>query len=160
MTAKTTALIAFVLVSSLLVAACVPGQDTGVSNTSDSTTQMSTTPSASPESIETAALENESQATADGETVTTQTTYMSPGGEEAVRFTLVVDEDGVIEEATTDVLAKSPTSILRQTSFAEAFPTVLVGKKLSELTNVDRIGGSSLTTAAFNKSLADLQAQI
>lgn len=152
MSPKTTTLIAFVLVSSLLVAACVPGQDAGVSS--------SPTPTTSSESIESAAVENETQAVTDGETVSTQTKYMSPGGEEAVRFTLIVDENGVIEEATTDVLAKSPTSILRQTSFAEAFPTVLVGKKLSELTKVDRIGGSSLTTAAFNKSLVDLQAQI
>lgn len=88
------------------------------------------------------------------------TTYVTPGGEEKVEFAVFVDEDGMITDAEAVVLAKNPTSVMRQKSFATEMPKALKGKKLSELENVDRIGGSSLTTGAFNKALADLQAQI
>ncbi|MBW7955329.1 hypothetical protein H3C66_01205 [Patescibacteria group bacterium] len=92
--------------------------------------------------------------------VSVETSYMSPGGEEQVGFTLFVDEEGVITAAETNVLGKSPTTVMRQKSFAAELPTVVTGKKLSELSDVDRVGGSSLTTGAFNKALTELKAQL
>lgn len=89
-----------------------------------------------------------------------ETSYQSPGGEEKVAFSLIVDREGIITDATTEVLGKNPTTIMRQESFAKDFPAALKGKKLSALTEVDRIGGSSLTTGAFNAALDDLKAQI
>ncbi len=91
---------------------------------------------------------------------TVETTYQSPGGEEKVGFKLVVDAQGVITDAQTEVLGKNPTTVMRQTSFAKSFPEAVKGKKLSELTNIDRVGGSSLTTGAFNKALDKLKASI
>lgn len=92
--------------------------------------------------------------------VSTTTTYQSPGGPEEVGFSLVVDNTGMIVDATTTVLGKSPTTTLRQESFAEAFPAAVEGQKLSDLGAIDRVGGSSLTTKAFNDALVDLQAQL
>lgn len=96
----------------------------------------------------------------DIQSISVSTNYLSPAGPEDVAFTLVVDSSGTIVEAQTEVLGKAPISIMRQESFAEELPTVLVGKQLSELTEVDRVGGSSLTTAAFNEALAEFKAQI
>lgn len=92
--------------------------------------------------------------------VTDATSYSNPGGSDEVSFTVTVDGAGVITKAETGVLAKNPTSKMRQESFAAALPAAIVGKKLSELSNIDRVGGSSLTTNAFNASLAKLKSQI
>ncbi len=89
-----------------------------------------------------------------------RTSYKNPGGEDEVGFSIRVDENGFITEVTTEVLAKNPTSKMRQEAFAEGLPQVLRGKKLADLTNIDKVGGSSLTTAAFNVSLAQLKAGI
>lgn len=90
----------------------------------------------------------------------TTTTYMSPAGEESVGFILYVDDQGEIVDAQTDMMGKDPTSQFRQTSFAGEFPAAVKGKKLAELTSIDRVGGSSLTTGAFNQALAGLKAQL
>lgn len=89
-----------------------------------------------------------------------KTSYENPGGADEVGFTVVVDSNGVITDAKTETLATNPTSLIRQQSFASELPTVLKGKKLSELSQIDKVGGSSLTTAAFNKSLDQLKAQL
>lgn len=92
--------------------------------------------------------------------VRVQTNYKNPSGSDDVAFVLSVDADGKIIAATTEVLAVNATSKMRQTAFADALPAVLVGKDLKTLTNIDRVGGSSLTTKAFNDSLSQLQSQI
>ena len=96
----------------------------------------------------------------EGKTLTKTQDYKSPAGEEKVGFTLVVDDAGVITDAKTEVMAVAPTSKMRQESFAKDFKAAVVGKKLSELTKVDRIGGSSLTTGAFNAALEELKKQV
>jgi hypothetical protein len=49
---------------------------------------------------------------------------------------------------------------MRQESFGSGAGAVLVGKKLSDLGAIDRVGGSSLTTNAFNTSIDKLKAQL
>jgi hypothetical protein len=49
---------------------------------------------------------------------------------------------------------------VRQTAFAVDFAEAVKGKKIAELTAIDRVGGSSLTTKAFNDSLDELRAQL
>jgi hypothetical protein len=89
-----------------------------------------------------------------------ETTYQSPAGEDKVGFKLAVDAKGVITDAQTDILGASPASVMYQKKFAEGLHTLVKGKKLSELTKIDRVGGSSLTTGAFNKALDQLKASI
>jgi hypothetical protein len=88
------------------------------------------------------------------------TSYKSPAGEDKVGFTVVVDQDNVIIDVKTSVLTEHEISKKRQESFAAEIPSVLKGKKLSELAKIDRVGGSSLTTGAFNNSLEQLKAQL
>lgn len=93
-------------------------------------------------------------------TATVKTSYKNPGGADDVAFSITVDASGVITTASIEVLAKNPTSIKRQEAFATDFPAAIQGKKISELNAIDRVGGSSLTTASFNASLAQLKAGI
>lgn len=98
--------------------------------------------------------------TATGKKVSVVTRYQNPGGSDEVGFDVVVDKNGVVTEATANVLAVNATSKLRQGAFAKDFPAALKGKKLSELTKIDRVGGSSLTTGAFNAVLPSLKTQL
>lgn len=92
--------------------------------------------------------------------VTTKRTYKNPAGEDEVGFTLSVDALGVIVDAKTDILAVHDISKKRQIAFADGLPAVVKGKKLNELSSIDKVGGSSLTTQSFNDALATLKSQI
>ncbi|MFZ1627112.1 MAG: hypothetical protein WAT81_04905 [Candidatus Moraniibacteriota bacterium] len=96
----------------------------------------------------------------EAKSVTTKVSYMNPAGEDEVSFTLYVDSTSMIVDAKADTLATHDISKKRQAAFAEGFPTAVKGKKLSELTSIDKVGGSSLTTKAFNDTLATLKAQL
>lgn len=85
--------------------------------------------------------------------------YQSPAGGDEIRFTIDVDTSGVIMAAKTGILATNDISKQRQETFAAGLPTVIVGKKLLDLMAIDKVGGSSLTTTAFNEALGDLKAQ-
>lgn len=76
-----------------------------------------------------------------------------------VRFTLSLDSDGAI---TSVSLVENPTGIAsdKQKEFARELEVVINGKKLSELSAVDRIGTSSYTTNAFNSAIDKLKAQL
>ena len=92
--------------------------------------------------------------------LSTKTSYKNPGGEDEVGFNVTVNSQGVVVDATTDVLAVNAISKTRQLSFSQGMAAALKGKNLSELTAIDRVGGSSLTTGAFNASLTELKAQL
>lgn len=87
-------------------------------------------------------------------------TYEVPGGTDKVRFTIGLDTGGrVVSVKSSDVLKGDAVSE-NLAKFSSGLLVVIKGKKLSELTAMDRIGKSSLTTAAFNASLPDLQKQL
>ncbi|MEK7156412.1 MAG: hypothetical protein AAB790_01235 [Patescibacteria group bacterium] len=92
--------------------------------------------------------------------VSTIATYEAPSGTDKVRFTIGLDTGGrVISVKSTDAL-KGDTVTDNLTKFSDGLLLVIKGKKLSELSAVDKIGKSSLTTAAFNASLPALKAQL
>jgi hypothetical protein len=91
--------------------------------------------------------------------LSTQVTYKEPAGESKVGFLLTVS-DGVITDAQAEVLATNPDSQRIQGDFQQAFPAAVKGKQLADLTAIDRVGGASLTTKAFNEALATLKAQM
>jgi outer membrane biogenesis lipoprotein LolB len=146
------------IISSLLLAACsAKAPETTESTPTD--TQMEQT--TSPESTEMTTGEETSDAMQTEEKVASVTTsYQSPAALEPVEFKLTVDSEGVITKAETVITTNQEISKMRQEAFAKELPTAVVGKKLSELTEIDRVGGSSLTTGAFNKALSDLKSQI
>jgi len=92
--------------------------------------------------------------------VSTVATYEAPGGTDKVRFTIGLDTGGrVISVKASDALKGDEVSE-NLAKFSTGLLLVIKGKKLSELSAVDRIGKSSLTTAAFNASLPALKAQL
>ena len=92
--------------------------------------------------------------------VSTVASYQTPKGTDKVRFTIGLDAGGrVVSVRSSDVLKADEVSE-KLATFSTGLLTVIRGKKLSELTAVDRIGKSSLTTAAFNASLPALKAQL
>lgn len=158
MTRPTALLFLFTIACAVSLAACQP---TTPATENDSTVAPVTSPAVSAPPSDTATGSTSMRSPAPGETmIKSEQTYTTPAGEEKVGFVLFVDADGVVTGAETEMLAKAPTSVMRQKSFAAELPTVITGKKLSELTKIDRVGGSSLTTGAFNKALIDLNAQL
>lgn len=105
-------------------------------------------------------METMTEAPKAAKSVTAKTSYKNPSGEDAVGFTLSVDAMGTIVDAKTDILATNDISKKRQTAFAEGLPAAVKGKKLSELSSIDKVGGSSLTTKSFNDALAQLKSQL
>jgi hypothetical protein len=88
------------------------------------------------------------------------TSYGSPAGEEKVGFTLNVDANGIITGTETAVKATDDKSIKYQNAFKGGLSGAVVGKKLSDLTSIDKVGKASLTTNAFNKALSQLKSQM
>lgn len=171
MSKSTALLLSVTIVSSLLLAACQPQSSTITPEptpmTEEKMVPTGTEESSVPEGDTmtkdesmTTETSSDSMSLAEGKKVSTIAKYQSPAGEEQVGFTLVVDDAGVIVDGKTDVLGKAPTSILRQEAFSKEFVTAVKGKKLKDLNKVDRIGGSSLTTGAFNKALTELKSQV
>jgi hypothetical protein len=148
------ATVSLVLVSSLLLAACQA--PTAMKKDLDGDRDDVATSIQAPS----AAVQPSLAVAPDSKVASTETTYQSPGGEEKVGFKLVVNAQGIITDAQTETFGDNPTTKMRQASFAKSFPEAVKGKKLSELTKIDRVGGSSLTTGAFNKALDQLKASI
>ncbi len=95
-----------------------------------------------------------------GKKLTATGSYKSPAGMEEIGFTVVVDKDGMITGAEAKPMATDDKSTMFQGNFAKALPAMITGKKLSDLEKIDRTGGASLTTGAFNVALTKLKADL
>lgn len=81
-----------------------------------------------------------------------------PGGTHTFEFKIAIDEAGLIkliEGADID-----PDNQGRIADFVTAVNDLLVGRSLREVEALGKVGGASLTTAAFNESLAKMQAKL
>ena len=87
-------------------------------------------------------------------------TYESPGGTDKVRFTISLDASGAVNGVKSTDALNGDTVSENLEKFSNGLLLVIRGKKLSELRSIDRVGTSSLTTAAFNAVLPDLQKQL
>ena len=92
--------------------------------------------------------------------VSATTSYTSPAGSENIGFSLLVNADGTIEDAMVDVLATNDISKKRQEAFGDALVDAIKGKNLKNIEALDSIGGSLLTTNAFNSVLENLKSQL
>lgn len=99
----------------------------------------------------------QSKAVATSKEVSAVVTYDTPGDEpDTLRFVVTVDQNGLIETIQTidpEINAIPP----KKQDFNDQINVILKGKKLSELTAIDKVGKSSLTTTAFNSVLNDLK---
>lgn len=93
-------------------------------------------------------------------TVSAEVTYDTPGDyPDSLRFVVTVDSDGMIQSIQT-FDAETGEVPEKKKEFTEQVNVALKGKKLSELSAIDKVGKSSLTTTAFNQALGDLKAQL
>lgn len=82
--------------------------------------------------------------------------YVSPGGNDAVRFEMTTDGAGTITAIKATIeegndMSKNFTKEFNQDSLK------IIGKKLSEISDISAVGGASLTTAAFVKFASSKQ---
>ena len=88
---------------------------------------------------------------ADGE-YSGQGTYTPPSNQtEEVDVTLTL-KDSVVTELEVTTSGNHPTSKMHQRDFTSKVQEQVVGKNIDEL-DVDKVGGSSLTSSGFNKAL-------
>lgn len=81
------------------------------------------------------------------------------GKTDTLRFVVTVDQMGQIQNIQT-LDAASGEVPEKKKEFNEQINVILKGKKLSELSAIDKVGTSSLTTRAFNEALPELQAAL
>ena len=166
MSSKTVTLFAFVVATTVMLSACTIGNKSAVAEpkteVSKPTIAPLATPVPSPSTMpqDDAMSDHDQSAAPENKTVKVTTAYKTPAGEDSVGFAITVDQTGAITEVVTEVLGTAPASKIRQEAFAKDITAAVQGKKLSELAAIDRVGGSSLTTGAFNNALKDLKAQL
>jgi uncharacterized protein with FMN-binding domain len=83
--------------------------------------------------------------------------YQSPNGTETIKVTLTLEGDVVtdveVEGASVD---PSPEVERYQGEFEDGIAAEVVGKNLDDL-QVDRVGGSSLTSGGFNEAVDQIK---
>jgi uncharacterized protein with FMN-binding domain len=140
MTKNTTALTlgGLVLVGALASCSAPAATDTG----SDTGTTDSGTPA-------------DSGTYADGE-YSASGTYQAPSGTETVDVTVTL-ADNVITAVEVEGHATDPEAKLHQGEFKDGIAAAVVGKNIDEI-QVDRVGGSSLTSGGFNQAIDAIKA--
>lgn len=89
------------------------------------------------------------------EILTTQLSYETPAGVETNTINISLDGDTIAGfEMTIDTT--NEVSIRYQEKFIEELTPMLVGKKISDIENIDTIAGASLTTDAFTQAFTQL----
>jgi uncharacterized protein with FMN-binding domain len=83
--------------------------------------------------------------------------YTSPGGTETVEVTVTL-ADGVITEVEAVGDGDNPNSKRYQGEFSDGIADVVVGKSIDEI-SVDKVAGSSLTSAGFNDAIDEIKAE-
>ncbi len=104
-------------------------------------------------------LKNDNEAMVE-KSVSAVVSYDTPGDyKDVLRFVVTVNESGMIKRIETldDETNQIPE---KKKEFNEQINTLLQGKKLSELSAIDKVGTSSMTTDAFNEALPKLQASL
>lgn len=85
--------------------------------------------------------------------------YVGGGKQDEIGFTVTVG-DGVIKDVAVDVRTTTKTSQELQTQFGQELPKYVIGKKLSEIADLDVISGASGTTKNFKDAIAALEQQL
>lgn len=83
--------------------------------------------------------------------------YISPGGAEQIGVIITL-EDGVVVDASVEVLAEREISVEMQEDFAANYQPLVLGKNIDEI-NLSKVSGSSLTPIGFNDALEKVKEQ-
>ena len=114
-------------------------------DTTTPSTEATTTPSETGTDTGTTA-----GAYADG-TYTESADYSAPSGTESIDVTITLADD-VITDVQVTGHATDPQAKVHQGEFASGIAGVVVGKSIDDI-QVDKVGGSSLTSGGFNKAV-------
>lgn len=83
--------------------------------------------------------------------------YQSPNGTETIKVTVTLEGDVVTEvEVEGASVDPSPEVERYQGEFEDGIDAEVVGKNIDEL-QVDRVGGSSLTSGGFNEAIEQIK---
>lgn len=104
---------------------------------------------------ETDAPSDTDAAYADG-TYTESGDYQAPSGTETVEVTITLADD-VITAVEVVGDATDPQAKLMQGDFINGISAIVVGKDIDDI-QVDKVGGSSLTSGGFNKAVDAIKA--
>lgn len=89
---------------------------------------------------------------------TTTTTYLAPNrASHNVEVTLTIINDIVTASTVTFSGDKVEGSTINQNNFLAAYETEVIGKPLGDI-SLSRVGGASLTSAAFNEAVGKIAA--
>lgn len=83
--------------------------------------------------------------------------YNSPAGPESIEITVTL-KDGIITDTSAVPQATVPASVNWQGVFAKNYETLVVGKKIDEV-SLDKVSGSSLTPKGFNDAITKIKAE-
>ncbi len=106
-----------------------------------------TDPATSPESTDTSQYENG--------TYSATGSYLTPGGRQSIELTVTIT-DGVITDTSVKNNATDAESREHQKLFSDNYKSLVVGKKVSEV-SLSRVSGSSLTSSGFNTALNQIK---
>lgn len=157
MTTSTTTragLLAITAATAFLAAGC--GSD-------DDSSAPQTSPSGSPSGSSTGSSTQSSSPTADPTAFTAgtyevQAQYNNPDGVTSIKVSLSLDDDGTVTDVTVTPEATGGNGLMFQKIFAENIGAEVVGKPITEI-EVDKVAGSSLTSAGFNSAVDAVIAQ-
>jgi uncharacterized protein with FMN-binding domain len=133
------------------LAGCSSAAEGETTTTDTGTTDSSTSDSSTTDTTDAAATGSYT----DG-TYTEDADYQSPNGTENVEVTVTL-ADGVITAVEVVGDGDNPNSKRYQTAFADGIADVVVGVSIDEI-SVDKVAGSSLTSAGFNDAIDEIKA--
>lgn len=114
-----------------------------------------TTPPPAAEEDEMSSSESEADAT---ETYTAEAAYFTPNRTEH-EMEVTLDLKGETVVGADVVYNGGPAQTPQHTSFDEAYLTQVIGQDINNV-QLSRVGGSSLTSAAFNEAVEDIKQQM
>ena len=92
----------------------------------------------------------------EGNTYTTEVTYLTPAGQEKHTLIITVVENMITEFAMT-VQTTDPVSKKYQTDFTKSINELIATQPITQIANLDAVAGASLTTKAFTDALSQLK---
>lgn len=87
--------------------------------------------------------------------LSTKLEYESPAGQEINTITIAVEND-TITSFEMSIETKNDVSIAYQKKFVAEVEKTIIGKKVSEISQLDTIAGASLTTKAFTAAFMQI----
>jgi hypothetical protein len=125
--------------------------------TTNSSTAPTTSPTTAPATSPATSAPVVAPASSASVTKTAEIDFNVPDGyTEKLKVSITTDASGKITDANITLDPNNRESQKYASRFESAYKTEVVGKPISGL-KLSRIGGASLTTAAFNKSLSQLK---